>query len=368
MLGMAICCGNSGPAPGSLASPSPTVARMASSMLPFYRELAAGRAWSPMPKSICACAMQPWDLPARPRTFRSTLLVEASSSCSSSVRPRPRTTAMHSLVSAVVLLAILQPAAAADEATLRVCADPNNLPFSNRAGAGFENKLAELAAQKLGKTVSYTWWAQRRGFIRHTLKAGDCDVVMGVPAHYDLVETTRPYYRSTYVFVSQAARLLQLNAIDDPQLRRLSIGVHLIGDDGNNTPPAHALGQQGIVDNVRGYMIYGDYREPDPPARLIEAGGRGGIDVAAAWGPLAGYAAKKSPIPLTVTPILASELFAPQQFQFDIAMGVRKGDHALRDRLNEFIAQNGEEIAALLVSYGVPLMEKRFSSTAGVHR
>lgn len=278
---------------------------------------------------------------------------------------------MRKLVRAALLLATaaLQSAAsaAAEPEVLRVCADPNNLPFSNHAGDGFENKLAEMVAQKLGKTVAYTWWAQRRGFIRHTLKAGDCDLVMGVPAHYDLVDTSRPYYRSTYVFVSQTARRLRLDAIDDPQLRSLVIGVHLIGDDGNNTPPAHALGQLGIVDNVRGYMIYGDYREPDPPARLIEAVARGEIDVAAAWGPLAGYAAKQSAVPLTITPIVAGEWFAPQQFQFDIAMGVRKGDHALRDQLNDFIAENGPEIAALLTSYGVPLLDKRFSSASGEH-
>jgi quinoprotein dehydrogenase-associated probable ABC transporter substrate-binding protein len=274
---------------------------------------------------------------------------------------------MRSLVSAVFLVT-MAASAAAEPNTLRVCADPNNLPFSNRAGEGFENKLAEMVAQKFGKATAYTWWAQRRGFIRHTLKAGDCDLVMGVPAHYDLVETTRPYYRSTYVFVSRTAPHLQLDTIDDPQLRSLTIGVHLIGDDGNNTPPAHALGQQGIIDNVRGFMIYGDYREPDPPARLIEAVERGEIDIAAAWGPLAGFAAKKSEIPLTVTPIVAGAQFAPQQFQFDIAMGVRKGDHALRDRLNDFIAQNSAEITALLASYGVPLVEKRFSSVAGEHR
>jgi mxaJ protein len=274
---------------------------------------------------------------------------------------------MRSLVSAVFLVA-MAASAAAEPDTLRVCADPNNLPFSNRAGDGFENKLAEKVARKFGKAIAYTWWAQRRGFIRHTLKAGACDLVMGVPAHYDLVEATRPYYRSTYVFVSQTARRLQLDAIDDPQLRSLTIGVHLIGDDGNNTPPAHALGQQGITDNVRGFMIYGDYREPDPPARLIEAVERGQIDIAAAWGPLAGFAARKSEIPLTVTPIVAGERFAPQQFQFDIAMGVRKGDHALRDRLNDFIAQNSAEITALLASYGVPLVEKRFSSVAGERR
>jgi mxaJ protein len=274
---------------------------------------------------------------------------------------------MRSLVSAVFLVA-MAASAAAEPDTLRVCADPNNLPFSNRAGDGFENKLAEKMAQKFGKAIAYTWWAQRRGFIRHTLKAGACDLVMGVPAHYDLVETTRPYYRSTYVFVSQTAHRLQLDAIDDPQLRSLTIGVHLIGDDGNNTPPAHALGQQGITDNVRGFMIYGDYREPDPPARLIEAVERGEIDIAAAWGPLAGFAARKSEIPLTVTPIVAGERFAPQQFQFDIAMGVRKGDHGLRDRLNDFIAQNSAEITALLASYGVPLVEKPFPSVAGERR
>jgi mxaJ protein len=279
---------------------------------------------------------------------------------------------MRSPVSAAILVAMaaLQPYAsmAGEPDDLRVCADPNNLPFSNRAGEGFENKLAEMVAQKLGKSVVYTWWAQRRGFIRHTLKAGDCDLVMGVPAQYDLVETTRPYYRSTYVFVSQTARHLRLNAIDDPQLRGLAVGVHLIGDDGNNTPPAHALGQQGIVDNVRGFMIYGDYREPDPPARLIEAVEHGEIDVAAAWGPLAGYVAKTSTVPLTVAPIAAGERFAPQQFQFEIAMGVRKGDHALRDRLNDFIAQNGSEIAALLADYGVPLAENPRSAEGGERR
>src|SRR4051812_17005403 len=325
-----------------------------------------------MPRSTCACATRRWDSPAPLRIFRSIQRAAANSWCSSWVPLRRRTTAMHSPVSSAFVLAMvaLQPAAAtaAESENLRVCADPNNLPFSNSAGEGFENKLAEMVAQAFGKAVVYTWWAQRRGFIRHTLNAGDCDLVMGIPAHYDLVETTRPYYRSSYVFVSQTARHLQVDAIDDPRLRALTIGVHLIGDDGNNTPPAHALGQQGIVDNVHGYMIYGDYREPDPPARLIEAVERGDIEIAAAWGPLAGYAAKQSPVPLTVALIAGAERFAPQRFQFDIAMGVRRGDHTLRDQLNDFIAQNSAEITALLASYGVPLVEKRFSSVAGERR
>jgi quinoprotein dehydrogenase-associated probable ABC transporter substrate-binding protein len=222
-----------------------------------------------------------------------------------------------------------------------------------------------MIGKAFGKPVAYTWWAQRRGFIRHTLKAGACDLVTGVPAGYGLVESTQPYYRSTYVFVTQASRHLELSSMTDQRLRNLTIGVHLIGDDGNNPPPAHALGAQGIVDNVRGYSIYGDYRRPNPPARLIEAVEDGEIDVAAAWGPLAGYFAKHSKVPLVVAPITNFEQFAPQQFQFDIAMGVRKGDHALRDRLNQFISDNRAQIAELLDSYGVPLVEEQRSASGG---
>ena len=245
---------------------------------------------------------------------------------------------------------------------LRVCADPNNLPFSNRDGAGFENRLGELVAKKLGMSVSYTWWAQRRGFIRNTLKAKDCDVVMGVPARYDLVETTKPYYRSSYVLVTRADRDLNVTSLEDPALKTLKIGVHLIGNDGNNTPPAHALSELGLTANVQGFMIYGDYREPNPPARLIEAVEKGDIDVAAAWGPLAGYAARQSQVPLTVRLIEDGEHFAPLRFQFEIAMGVRKGDHALRDKLDAVIADSKSEIDALLRDYGVPLLNLR---TAG---
>jgi mxaJ protein len=263
------------------------------------------------------------------------------------------------------LVALATTAAAASDGALRVCADPNNLPFSDSAEAGFENKLAAMVAAQFGEQVSYTWWAQRRGFIRSTLKAGSCDVVMGVPAGYDLVETTKPYYRSTYVFVTRQDRHLDLSSLVDPRLHHLAIGVHLIGDDGNNPPPAQALGDQGIVDNVRGYSIYGDYREANPPARLIEAVENGDIDVAAAWGPLAGYFAQHSPVPLTVTPVRDYERFAPQQFQFAIAMCVRKGDHALRDRLNAFIDEHRSEINALLRSYGVPLVELPVTASGG---
>jgi mxaJ protein len=267
------------------------------------------------------------------------------------------------LVAATIALAALAgPNAAAEEAAgtaqdrLRVCADPNNLPFSNAKGEGFENELAELVARELGETVSYTWWAQRRGFIRNTLNAGTCDVIMGVP-DLDMIDTTRPYYRSTYVFVSRKDRGLDFSSIEAPELRMLSIGVHLIGDDGVNTPPAHALGEQHIVDNVVGYMIYGDYREDSPPARLVEAVERSAVDIAAVWGPLAGYFAKHSPVPLNVVPITDTEGYLPLLFQYSISMGVRKGDEALKEQLNEVIVRRRDEIRALLERYGVPLAD-----------
>src|SRR3954470_23641542 len=124
---------------------------------------------------------------------------------------------------------------------VRVCADPNNLPFSNDRGEGFENEIARLVARDLGRELKYVWWAQRRGFVRNTLKAGLCDVIIGVPSSFELAETTRPYYRSSYVFVSLASRKLHLGSLDDPRLKHLRLGVQMIGDDFANSPPAHAL-------------------------------------------------------------------------------------------------------------------------------
>ncbi|HEX5514797.1 MAG TPA: transporter substrate-binding domain-containing protein, partial [Gammaproteobacteria bacterium] len=146
---------------------------------------------------------------------------------------------------AVLLLALLLGGGASAR-ELRVCADPNNLPFSNRAGEGFENKLVELVARELGATVHYTWWAQRRGFVRNTLKAGECDLVAGVPSNMEMLLTTTPYYRSGYVFVTRVNGPL-VRSLDDPLLRQVTVGVQLIGDDGANSPPAHALARRGVV-------------------------------------------------------------------------------------------------------------------------
>jgi len=237
---------------------------------------------------------------------------------------------------------------------LRVCADPNNLPFSNDRGQGFENRIAVLVARDLGADLRYTWWAQRRGFVRNTIGAGQCDVLVGAPVHYERVLTTAPYYRSSYVFVSRQDRRLGVRSFDDPALRHLHIGVQMIGDDYANSPPAHALARRGIVQNVAGYMVYGDYAQPNPPARIVEAVGRGEIDLAVVWGPLAGYFARRSPVPLDLVPVAPAVDPPALPLAFDIAMGVRRGDVALRARLDDVLRRRRGEIDGILAAYGVP--------------
>jgi mxaJ protein len=237
---------------------------------------------------------------------------------------------------------------------LRVCADPNNLPYSNRKLEGFENRLAEMVARDLHATVRYTWWPQHRGFIRNTLKAGTCDVLMGLPSSVELAWTTHSYYRSTYVFVSRRDRGIAVHSFDDPALRKLRIGVQMIGDDGTNSPPAHALANRGVVRNVAGYSVYADYSQPNPPARIVEAVARGDVDVAVVWGPLAGYFAPRQGVPLALVPVSPQidRPFLP--FVFDVSMATRRGDDQRHAALESFIERRQPEIDALLNRYGIP--------------
>lgn len=261
----------------------------------------------------------------------------------------------HRWLAAAVMALVALPLFATD---LRVCADPNNLPFSNRAGEGFENELARLVAKETHRRLVYTWFPQRRGFVRNTLRAGKCDVVIGIPSSYELAQPTAPYYRSTYVFVTRRDRKLHIASFDDPILKKLKIGVHAIGDDYANAPPAQALAKRGLASNIVGYSIYGDYSKPNPPARLIDAVARGDIDVAVAWGPLAGYFAKHEPAALSITPV-SPEIDLPfLPFVFDIAMGVRRGDTALREELEQVLTKRRPEIQAVLRRYGVPLVDR----------
>ena len=244
-------------------------------------------------------------------------------------------------------------ATVADARELRVCADPNNLPFSNERGEGFENKIAELIADELGVTLSYTWWAQRRGFIRNTLNTGSCDLVTGTTNGIEMLRTTLPYYRSGYTFVTRQDGP-KVSSLDDPILHNLRIGIQLVGEDGANPPPSEALARRGIVDNVRGYLVYGDYREQNPAAAIMDAVAKGEIDVAIVWGPVAGYFAGRESVPLKVALVTPQNDGPRVPMVFDINMGVRRDDPTLRDEINAALSKLRPKIDAVLANYGVP--------------
>jgi len=227
--------------------------------------------------------------------------------------------------------------------SLRVCADPDNLPFSNDRLEGFENRVAAVLGRELGLPVRYTWHAQRRGFIRETLAAGACDVVMGVPSGLPRVATTRPYYRSSYVFVWRRAEAA-VRSFDDPALRRLKVAVTVLGDDGADPPPVAALARRGIVQNVVGFPIIDGLQ-------MVDAVAEGKVDLAVVWGPLAGYRARGARLQLApVSP--ATEGGLP--FVFPIAVAVRPGDEALRVRLETALERRHGEVERILERFGVP--------------
>src|SRR3954466_12259040 len=229
---------------------------------------------------------------------------------------------------------------------LRVCAEPDNLPFSHADQSGFENRIAEVLARDLGAKLVYSWQPQRRGCGRKTLGAGLCDAWMGVPAGFERVMTTKPYYRSTYVFV-YGKRPLQ--SFDSPDLAAMRIGVQLPGNDGAATPAGYALAAKGAVQNVRGYPIYG---EQPAAERIVEAIARGELDAGVVWGPAAGFFARTKH--LDVAPARAPAELASMPFEFAIAIGVKRGNNQLRDRLDAAIARRKSDIDAVLDEYAVP--------------
>lgn len=254
----------------------------------------------------------------------------------------------------LLFLAMLCSVAFAQEAprtALRVCADPDNLPYSHEDGSGFENRIAQMVASDLGLPIEYAWLPDRRGFVRKTLGAGLCDLVVGVPADFERTLNTRPYYRSSYVLVEPAEHGRAPANFRDPRLREWRIGVQLVGDDLATTPPGHALVLAGATDNVVGYPIAG---EQPAAARIVQALASGELDAAFVWGPQAGYYAKNAPVPLRLRFVPPPAELKEQPFVFSIAMGVRHGDRALRDRLDEFIARRRPDIDRILAEYAVP--------------
>jgi mxaJ protein len=234
-------------------------------------------------------------------------------------------------------------------ATFRVCADPNNLPYSNDKLEGFENKIAALFAKDLGTAPTYTWWPDRRGFIRNTLRANQCDVVMGVPNGYDQVRWTTPYYRSSYAFVFVKEGKFRVRSWDDERLRDARIGVIAA------TPPADALIKKDLMRNVAAYRLTIDYTT-EYPGKIVDDVAAGKIDLAIVWGPVAGYFAKKAAVPLDVVAVPPLE-GVPVPFTYEISMGVRKRDKDRQEQLEALLRKHEAQILNILVEYGVPLVE-----------
>ena len=238
-----------------------------------------------------------------------------------------------------------------DPKVLRVCADPRDLPFSNEAGEGFENKIAELLAQKLGKTLAYEYYPGATGFVRNTLNAHRCDVIMGMPQGDDIVQGTNPYYRTAYALVSkQGSGLDTVDSLENPLLRNKQIGVVA------GTPPATNLAVNGLLGNIKSYPLVVDTKVDAPTSAMMDDLEGGRIDVAILWGPIAGYLAKHATTPVKVTP-LVKETSGPRMI-YRIGMGVRHSDQEWKRLLNKLIAENQAEINHILARYGVPLLDE----------
>jgi mxaJ protein len=245
--------------------------------------------------------------------------------------------------------------------TLRVCADPNNLPFSNEAGQGLENQLAQIIAHDLSAELKYVWFSERKNFLKNSLNANLCDAVLGVPVDMDEALLTRPYYRSSYVMVTRDDRQLKIESLYDPRLQKLRMGLHIVEDD--YSPPGHLLAAEGLSKQIVGYSLYGAYGETNPPARLIEAVANGDVDVAIAWGPFAGYFAKTASVQLVIEPVTPSR-FQMIPFTYSIGVAVRKGDVALQSEIQQVLDKECQRIRSLVKEYAFPSAEEDAPSCA----
>ena len=247
-------------------------------------------------------------------------------------------------------LAVDQPEAV-DRSVLRVCSDPGNLPFSNEKGEGFENKIAELLATKLGVQVKYTWFPQAVGFLRNTLRVRRCDLVIGIASGAELVLSTNPYYRSTYVMVTRKADGITADRLNDPALKSLKVGL-IAG-----TPPASVAAQNGLMAHAKPYDLLVDTRLDSPSRRMVDDLAAGTIDVALLWGPLGGYFAAQHGDALVVTPLVHEAKSA--RMDYYIAMGVRPGETRWKHDIDDLLAASKDEIAAILHDYHVPVLDVR---------
>jgi quinoprotein dehydrogenase-associated probable ABC transporter substrate-binding protein len=238
-----------------------------------------------------------------------------------------------------------------DPNVFRACGDPRNMPFSNEKGEGFENKLAELFAAKLGKKLSYTYFPQATGFVRMTLGSFRCDVIIGFPQGDDQAQVTIPYYRTTYALIFKPGTGLDgVTAIDDPKLKEKRIGVVA------RTPPSTIMAVDGLLAHAKSYPLFIDTRADSSAQAMIDDLKKGDIDVGILWGPMAGYYAKQSDPPLTVVPLLKETVGTSLMFR--IGMGVRPSDQEWKRTLNRLIMENQAEINKLLISYNIPILDE----------
>jgi quinoprotein dehydrogenase-associated probable ABC transporter substrate-binding protein len=238
-----------------------------------------------------------------------------------------------------------------DPKVLRVCADPNNLPFSNEKGEGFENRIAELLAEKLHKTLAYAWYPQATGFVRNTLGAHRCDLIPGFPQGDDLVQSTNPYYRTAYALVIKPnSGLDDLDTLSDSRLKDKRVGIVA------GTPPATYLAAAGLMRKAKPYPLVVDTRVDSAALAMLRDLASGEIDIGVLWGPMAGYYAKQADPPMRVKPLLKESGGPPLVFR--IGMGVRPTDQNWKRLLNRLIVENRAELNRLLIGFGVPLLDE----------
>jgi mxaJ protein len=251
----------------------------------------------------------------------------------------------------LLVCSLALPASGQQGEPLRVCADPDNLPYSNRALQGFENKIGQVIAKDLGVSVDYYWWPAQMGMVRNTLQRDRCDVLVSIPKGFDPVLWTKPYYRSTYVLTYRSDRKLDLKLLADPALKRLKVGVFI------NTPPYDVLAEQGLAETMVGYRLFFDPTDPDPsrrPDKLLQDVLAGVVDVAVVWGPMVGYFARQHPTPALEMVPLGGD--SSEAMTFEFSMGVKKGNRELKTRLEAALERREAEIRKILADYGVPLL------------
>lgn len=243
----------------------------------------------------------------------------------------------------------------------RVCADPHNLPFSNDKLQGFENKIADLIAKDLNEPAGYTWFPQTVGFVRNTLLANRCDVVMGTVSAGEMMDDTNPYYHSGYMIVTRADDNITATAIGDPAFAGKRFGL-IAG-----TPPTDLLLRHHLLAQTQSYSLLIDTRYESPSRQMLQDLMDKKIDVALLWGPYAGYFVAEEHLPLRAA-LLASEPDGPK-LDYYIAMGVRPGEPRWRRTLNRSVAKHQDEITRILLDYHVPLLDaqNRLVSEAGTH-